>query len=135
MERVERIYLSNGNNENEVNEILKQARKECLSLEKAWLDERYLFLQFKPYVAGGMPPRQIVKQGKKKKYSSLKSFRRGCLKRGFSSKITSVTNSHIKGKTQIASKINTWECVTKVETEERYFIFMRHLSFRLLKIF
>ena len=134
-QKLERIYLSNGNNEAAINEVLKKQRKSGLRLKAAWLEGRYLFLSFEPCIAGSMPPREIVKQGKKQKYHSKKAFRRFFQKRGYSKKLVNVDSHTMKGRTKIESEISTWEYIAEVETEERYYIFLRCHKFHLLKIF
>ena len=134
-QKLERIYLSNGNKETKINQVLKKQRKSGSRLKAAWLEGRYLFLNFEPCIAGGMPPREIVKQGKKQKYHSKKAFRRFSQKSGYSKKLVNVDSHTMKGRTKIESEINTWEYIAEVETEERYYIFLRCHKFHLLKIF
>lgn len=102
-QRMKRFYLDNGNNENEIVAFFKQQRSKNLRVKGAWVqDDRYLFLSFEECEnnAGNLP-REIVKQGKKKKYRDKGVFRQ-------------------------AFQNEFWQCLAEVETEDLFFIFLRH---------
>lgn len=101
-QRMKRIYLDRGNNENEINAFLKQQRMQDLRVKSAWVqDDRYLFLSFEECEAFSNLPREIVKQGKKKKYRDKGAFR------------------------QVFQQ-DFWKCCAEMETEEMFLVLLRH---------
>ena len=102
-QRMKRFYLDNGNNENEIVAFLKQQRRKNLRVKGAWIqDDRYLFLSFEEYEGNICNlPREIVKQGKKKKYRDKGVFRQ-------------------------AFQNECWQCLAEMETEDLFFSLLRH---------